>query len=300
SLAQTAACLAYNDTSTSVSNLIYSSSSQGPNRNAWQVSSASLLTVQAVQFYTSNNYLGAGREFMSVEVYDDNQGVPGNLLATGTWRIQAGTNWQGANLSSVLVMQPGTNYWIAFVEPGWSVVPVQPGGFNLPSYRQVGGVWQGATASAIKCRLFCGLLDDQGRVPFGGLCSGVGGNIGTVFANQPPTIGNSAFRFEGTGFAPASLAFLALGFVPSFPTFQIAGTNGCYQSTDGSLTVVGFTGSGNVRAASPDGHVQFNMPLPANPAFVGLYFSAQVAALDPGSVTAIPFVTSNAMQITLY
>jgi hypothetical protein len=46
--------------------------------------------------------------------------------------------------------------------------------------------------------------------------------------------------------------------------------------------------------------VQFDLPLPTSPAFVGLYFSAQLAGLDAGSTAAVPFTTSNAMQVTLF
>ncbi len=299
--AQSAPCLATNDQNTTVSNLIYSSSSAGPNRNAWQITPTSPITVQAVQIFTGNAYIAPTRSFQSIEVWDDNgQGAPGTRLASGTWRIQGPVDWHGANLDAIVVMQANTPYWIAFVDPGWSTVPVEPGGTTMPSARQSGGTWTVGGSGALKARLFCGLLDGQGRVPFGGLCAGAAGNIGTLATPLPPSVGNTAFRFEGSGFSPSTLMFLAMGFQPQFPTFQIPGTAGCYQSTDAAVTVVGFSGAGDVRSSSPYGHVQFDLPLPTSPAFVGLYFSAQLAGLDAGSTAAVPFTTSNAMQVTLF
>lgn len=300
--AQTAPCFATNDLSTSVSNAIYSYSPAAPNTYGWQITPTSPVAVQAIEVYTGNNYTSQVGTHMTVEIWDENvgTGTPQARLAGGTWIINPAIGWQGANLDSVAVLQANTNYWVVFTEPGWSTPPIQPGGTTMASVRLSGGSWVGAGSSALKSRLYCGLLDRTNVVPFGSLCASSTGSIGTMFTNESPMVGNAAFRVEGSGFASGSVAFLVIGMIPLFPSVPIPGTASCFQNTDAMFTVVGTTGTGNVRAPTAAGHTVFAIPLPNSMAYQGFYFAPQLAVLDPGSPAPIPFVTSNALQLTVY
>ncbi len=300
-VAQTPPCFATNDLTTSVSNAIYSYSPAAPNTYAWQITPAAPLAIQALQVFTGNNYTTQVGTFMTVEVWDESTaGTPGTRLAGGTWIIEPTISWQGASLDSVALLQANANYWVVFTEPGWSTPPIEPGGATLASMRLSGGSWVAAGSAALKSRLYCGLLDQANVVPFGTLCTSSTNSIGTMFTNQPPAVGNAAFRVEGTGFAAGSVAFLVIGMIPQFPSVPIPGTASCFQSTDALFTAVGTTGTGNVRATTASGHTSFGIPLPNSAAYQGFYFAPQLAVLDPGSLAPLPFVTSNALQITVY
>lgn len=299
--AQTPPCFATNDLTTSVSNAIYSFSTAAPNTYAWQITPTSPLAIQAIEIFSGNNYTSQVGAYMTIELWDEGAaGTPQTRLAGGTWIINPAIGWQGASLDGVAVLQPNTNYWVVFTEPGWSTPPVEPGGATLPSMRLSSGAWVTAGATALKSRLHCGLLEQTNVVPFGSLCTSSTNSIATMFTNTPPTVGNADFRLEGTGFAPGTIAFMVVGMIPQFPTFPIPGTANCHQSTDPMITVVGSTGTGNVRATTASGHTVFSIPLPSNAAFQGLYFAPQLAALDPTSAASLPFVTSNALQVTVY
>lgn len=295
-------CDAANDQSTSVSAGIYGYLAAAPNRVAWQITPSSVLTVMAAQIFSGNQNTSQVGSFMTLEIFDESPAaLPGNRLAGGTWKINPAVGWQGANLDQTVVMLPATNYWIVWTEPGWSTVPVEPGGTTMPNalfWPSTG--WTSPVQTALKYRLFCSLLEGQGAVPFGPACASTAGAIGTAFTNQLPSVGNTAFRLEGTGFPASSLALLVIGVNPQFPSVPVPGTLGCWLNNDATITLAGATGSGNVRAATAFGHTTFNIPLPANPALAGFYFASQVAAFDVGSTAALPFVTSNSMQITLF
>lgn len=299
-LAQTAPCFGHNDQNTSVSNAIYTYSPAAPNTYGWQITPTTALIVQGVRVFTRNTFGSQVGPHMTLELWDDNPlspGLPGTRLAGGTFRHSDVMSWQGANLDNVAVLLPGTAYWVVLTEPGWSTPPIEPGAATLPWARLTNGVWTSLSPSPLKVQLFCNWLDDQGVVPFGSPCTGSGG-IGTLFTNQPAAVGNTAFRLEGSGFPGGALSFLVLGLTPGFPSIPIPGTANCFQNSAPLLTVVGTTGTGNVRAPAALGHVWFPIPIPAG--MQGVYFSAQLAALDAASTAALPVVTSNALQVTIY
>lgn len=299
---QTAPCFSTNDATNASTNVIYSYSAAAPNSNGWQITPAAPLVVQSRTVYTGNTYTSQVGNFMTLEIWDENPAntLPGTRIAGGTWRINPAKDWQGTNLDMPAVLQANTNYWIVFTEPGWSTPPFQPSGTTMPGARLSGGSWVGAGATALKCRLYCGLLDQQNVASFGAVCTSSTGTFGTLFTNQAPTLGNADFRIEGTGFASGALVFLVLGMVPQYPSIPVPGTANCFQSTDALITLVDFTGTGNVRAPLAFGHATFPIPLPSGAGYLGLYFAPQLAALDPGSLTPIPFVTSNALQVTVF
>ena len=301
--AQITPCLSANDLTTTVTNVIYSFSSAGPNVNAWQITPTATVVGEGLRVFTRNTYQSQVGEYMSVEVWDEdaaNPGVPNNRIAGGTWKSSAIMSWQGANLDHPVVFLANSNYWIVFIDPGWSTPPFEPGGVAMPSMRRVGTAWQAAGSSALKFRLYCSQLETQNAVSFGPPCAAAAGTFGTLFTNESPTLGNANFRLEGTGFPGNAPCLLALGLIPSFPTFGVPGTNNCNQSSDLLITLGGATGIGNVRAPTALGHVVYPFPLPSTPSLTGFYFSAQLVVFDLSATVPLPLVTSNAMQVTLY
>jgi hypothetical protein len=304
SFAQTAPCMAANDQNTSVAGFIYASSTAAPGKHAWQITPTAVTIAQSIRIYTGNNYTSSTGPFMSLEIWDDdpvNPGQPGSRLGGGTWQTEPVKSWQGTNLDDYVIMQPATDYWIVLVEPGWSTPPVEVGGGTMMPYMNgTTGSWIGGTAQALKYRLYCGLLDEQGLVSFGSSCAGSSGAIGTAFAQELPTIGNATFRIEGTGFDAGVPIINVFGITVGFPSVPIPGTASCFANTTADVILNDITGTGDVRASTASGHVAFDFAIPANPALVGFYFASQLAALDVNIGTSLPLVTSNAMRVTVF
>lgn len=300
--AQTAPCFSMNDANNTVSNLIYSSSFAGPNVNAWQITPAAPLVVQSLRILTGNNYPSTGPS-MSLAIWDENPAtsLPGTRLGTGSWATVRPNHWQGCNLDAVVAMQPSTNYWIVFTEPGWSTVPIEPNGIPMNQARLSSGVWTSASTGALKLRLYCGLLDDLDLTPSGSACNAAAGGAGTVFTNDTPMLGNTSFYVEGSGFPGNTLALLLLGLNPNWVSFPLPGGDpSCMLSTDPLTVITGFTGIGDVRAATTLGHVPYPLGIPNINSLVGLNVIVQIAALDPASTYGVPLMTSNALRITVY
>ena len=303
-LAQTAPCMSENDASNAASGAIFGIVNSAPGTWAWQVMPTSALVVESIRTYMGNNYMSQTGEFAKLAIWDDANGVPGTQLAEGTFRLSVAYSWRGCNFDSPVALQPNTPYWIALTEPGWSRTPIQSfGGTNLPMFRYdiITGLWSPMNApEALKYRLYCGKLDDQGVVPFGAACPNSSGSLGTAFTNSPPTVGNSGFLIEGSGFTPGTIVVGVFGVTLGFPSVPFPGAPGCFVSTTADSTISLSAGVGDVRAASPDGHVELPIAIPSSAALVGFYFASQFAALDLTIGTQLPFVTSNALQFTIY
>lgn len=306
--AQTLPCEARNDTTTTTSGAITAAGFTGPGTLAWQFTPSAPIAVQSAQLFTGNALATPG--FMTLELWSDDPatGLPAARLAGGTWRIwpTLASAWQGTNLDAVTVLLPATQYWLVWIEPGFSLIPTEPGGTFGPTARRSGTTWTlQATQHSPKFRLFCNPLDALGLVPAGAPCAQTSGALGTLFANQPPRVGNADFAVEGTGFAAGVPALLVLGVDPTFASTPVTGLPfGCLQHTDVLATVFGATGTGNQRAnaitVGAAGHVTFALPIPANPAFAGFFLGSQLAVLDAGAPAFLPFATSNALRVTVF
>jgi hypothetical protein len=298
--AQTQPCFAMNDQSTSVSNAIYAMGPQ-PNVYGWQFTSPTTLVVQSARIFTGNNYASQVGLYMRLELWshDPVTNLPLARLASGTWQHHVAISWQGANLDAPVVVPASTPFWIVFVDPAWSTVPTQPGGATMPYARFANSVWVTANASALKIRLYCGLLDDQIALPVGAPCANSAG-LGTLFTNESAVIGNAAFAVDGSGFPGNTLALLALGLMPTWPSIPLpGGPTGCMIHTDIASVLSGFTGTGDVRAPTALGHVRFGLAIPSNPVLAGLVVTGQIAALDPVSTFPVPLVSTNALRFQL-
>lgn len=300
--AQTAPCLSENDLSNAVVGSIFGFSSSAPGVYAWEITAPSALVVQSGRVYTTNNYTSQVGPHMKLEIWDEdpsNPGQPGQRLAGGTWRIRIPTSWQGANFDAPVVLQPNAKYWIVLHEPGWSTPPVEPGGVNLPMMRLNGGTWTSMNPEALKYRLYCGYLDGAGVASLGAGCAGSSGSAPATFTNYPANVGTPQFAIEATGFGSGALTIHAFGLVQGYPAIPIPGTPGCFLYTSVDNVSPGYAGTGNVRAQAAFGHVRTALPIPSNSALSGFSFTSQHAALDPGLASPVPFVTTNALQITI-
>jgi hypothetical protein len=302
-LAQTPPCFSLNDTNTTVSTNVTSFGFSGQNTRAWQITPASALAVQAVQLFTANSSL-TGSRFMSVELWSDAGNVPGARLGGGTFKIVNArpASWQGADLDAVVVLLPSTPVWVVWIDPGFSTLPVEPGGaVVVPEMVRNGAAWASSGSSAPKVRVFCNQLDDVYSAPFGIGCPLSTGSLPSVFTNEQPQLGNASFFFETSGNASGAPVFLVLGLNASFVSLPapLLGPS-CYQNTDIVSSVFLSAGTGNTRGPTCAGYASLSVPIPAVPAFAGTVLAVQAVAFDAGSTAPLPFAASNAQRVTLF
>ncbi len=300
--AQAAPCLSENDLSNAVVGSIFGYFSSGPGVWGWEITAPSTLVVQSGRIYTTNNYTSQVGPHMKLEIWDEdpaNPGQPGQRLAGGTWRIRIPTSWQGANFDAPVVMQANTKYWIVLHEPGWSTPPIEPGGSSLPMKRLNGGTWTSMNPEALKFRLYCGYLDGAGVATVGAGCPGSSGGAPATFTNYPANVGTPQFAIEASGFGSGALTIHAFGTVQGYPAIPLPGTPGCFLYTSLDVVNAGSAGTGDVRAQAAMGHVRTPLPIPSSSALSGFSFTSQLASLDPGLASPVPFVTTNALQITI-
>lgn len=306
--AQSLPCIANNDLTTSVSTAITLTGFSGPNVSAFRFTPASTLVLRAAELFTSRT-ITTPSGYMTLEIWDENPAtnLPGTRLAGGTWQAQAalGLDWQGASLDQPAVCIASTNYWLVWRDPGGSRVPYETGGVTMPYATFSGGVWvANATPRALKWRGYCSLLDAQNVLPVGQGCPSSTGRIPVTFTNNAPQIGNAAFQFEGTGFAPGSIGLAILGANPSWVGFPIPGAPaGCSLYADPMVVSTVPIGTGNEQAQHAvgcAGHCWIDLPLPNDPLLLGFVLDAQFAGLDAGSIDPLPFVFGNGLRVTLY
>jgi len=294
-----------NDSTNAASSAFFGISNGSPGTYAWQITPTSTIVVESIETFIRHQYMSQTGEFARLSIWTESSTAtaPSQKLAEGTFRLTNQYSWRGCNFDTPVVLQANTNYWIGLNEPGWTGVPIQSlGGLNLPMMRRdiITGAWSNMNApEAFKYRLYCGKLDRAGVVPFGPACANSSGSLGTAFANSAPVVGNTGFTVEGSGFTPGTLIVGFVGLTPAFPSLPLPGAPGCFVSTTADVTASLAAGVGDVRANSPDGHVEFPISIPNNPALSGFYLAVEFAALDLVIGTALPFVTSNALQITI-
>ena len=299
--AQSAPCMSENDLSNSVVGSIFGNSS-APGVWAWQIAPPTTVVVQSGRIFTGNGYTSSVGPYMELEIWDEDPqtpGQPGSRLAGGTWRIRAIGSWQGTNFDAPVTLQANSLYWVVMTEPGWSTPPVEPGGSNLPMMWLNNGTWTAMSPEALKYRLYCGLLDEQGVVSSAAGCPGSSGRTPSVFANSAPNVPNFQFAIEGTGFDAGALVLHAIGTVANYPTVPIPGAPGCSLRTNLDVVVSGTAGTGDVQSPTASGHVRFAFPIPNVAALSGYYFTSQLASLDLNIGTPLPIVTTNGLQVTL-
>jgi hypothetical protein len=302
-LAQTPPCFSLNDANTTVSKSVTSFGFSGQNTRAWQITPSTALPVQALQLFTANTSL-TGSRFMIVELWSDASGVPGARLAGGTFKIVNArpASWQGADLDAVVVLLPSTPVWVVWIDPGFSTIPVEPGGATVvPEMTRSGAVWTSSGASAPKVRFFCSQLDGAHTAPFGVGCVLSTGGLPSVFTNEQPQLGNAGFFFETSGNPSGAPVFLVLGLDPNFVALPapLLGLY-CYQNTDIVSSVFLSAGTGNTRGPTCAGYASLSVPIPAVPAYLGTVLAAQAVAFDAGSTAPLPFAASNAQRVTLF
>ncbi len=305
--AQTSPCHARNGVSSSIGSALTAIDPNGPNSFAFRTTLGPSGSLQALAICTGNTVTQPG--FMKLEVWYDDPvtNLPLRRWCGGTWQISPalGVAWQGTNLDLDLA---GVSWpvWIVWTEPGGSFEPYEPGGATVPTAQLVNGVWTQVAPAAPKLRFYCGYLDGRNVTLPGspnGRCWGTGG-FGTLFTNQPPSLGNAAFAFEGTNFLPNTIAMLVLGTNPNGLAAVPGLPGGCAIRSAADVIVWRQTGGGDVRAGAglpgAAGHVWFPAPLPANPSLRGLLVTAVAGAWDPGVAWSPPFVVAPPVHVTLF
>jgi len=153
--------------------------------------------------------------------------------------------------------------------------------------------------AALKFRLYCGYLDGAGVATVGAGCPGSSGGAPATFTNYPANVGTPQFAIEASGFGSGALTIHAFGTVQGYPAIPLPGTPGCFLYTSLDVVNAGSAGTGDVRAQAAMGHVRTPLPIPSSSALSGFSFTSQLASLDPGLASPVPFVTTNALQITI-
>ena len=241
---------------------------------------------------------------MTIELWSDAGGVPGARLAGGSFKIVNArpASWQGADLDAVIVLLPSTPVWVVWIDPGFSTIPVEPGGaVVVPEMVRNGTTWSSSGSSAPKVRVFCNQLDDVYSAPFGLGCPLSTGPVPSVFTNEQPQLGNASFFFETSGNPSGAPVFLVLGTDPTFVSLPapLLGPY-CYQNTDIVASVFLTAGTGNTRGPTCAGYASLSVPIPAVVAFAGTVLAAQAVAFDATSTALLPFAASNAQRVTLF
>ncbi len=299
-LAQTPPCIAVNDGPGNTPTL--ATSTPAPKPLALQVTPAATTLVQAARIFTGNTS-GAT---MALELWSHDAATnhPGTRLAGGHWTSSSTDGWQGCNFDASVQLTANTPYWLLWRDPGSSTMPTATSGTAVEARGSVFGQWLFLPPHVAMMRLYCTPLDDQNVTAIGTACAAAAGTLGTLFTNESPTLGNAAFRFEGSGFAVGSVAFFVFGNLSTWPSIliQVPGANpACWQHTSGLVaTSFTVTGGGPANSPAPAGYVSFSFPIPADPGLAGLYIDSQIAAIDPGSQFALPIVTSNGLGVTLF
>ncbi len=297
--AQSAPCLAFNDTTNFASGALSTYGFAGPNRRAWQITTPTAAVIAGIRVYTGNTLL-SGDIFMSLEIYSDSSGLPGTRLGGGTWKIVPASAWQGATLDQPVTLAAGSSAWVVWSDPGFSALPLDSGGLLLPTVTPSGGTWAVAPSSALKVRLYCGPLDGPGIANLGPSCLGGNGSQPAAFTNQTPAVGNASFAVEATGWFSNQPVLLAYGVMPNWvslpnPLLPL----GCAQNTDIVDTLFAVSGSGNSRGPTAAGHVRFALPIPNDPGMLGGFVAFQAAGFDVSAQAIVPLVTTNGVQVTV-
>lgn len=307
--AQSTPCLSLNDATNLANAGITLTSLAGYTAQGWQFIPTGSTVAQSVQLYTGNTQITALRH-MIIEIWTENptNNLPGTRIAGGTWRVSnaLGRAWQGANLDSLVVLQASTPYWLVWHEPGASMLPLDASSspVTVPAAARASSataVWTTRPSSALKFRIFCGQLDQQGVAPYGTPCTASTGRIGTTFTNQPPMVGNANFVFEGTGFTGGALAVIVLGINPGWISAPVPGLpTGCLQHTDILASAFGTVTGATTAGPSGIGCLQFPVGIPNNMVLMGVFVAGQIAGFDSGAAAPLPFSTGNALRVTVY
>ncbi|MBK8097993.1 MAG: hypothetical protein IPK26_12850 [Planctomycetes bacterium] len=302
---QTPPCLAFNDANTNVNaNIVTSYGFGGQNSLAWQITPQTTLAVLAAQIYTRNTAL-TGDRFMMLEIWSDNNGLPGSRITGGAWRIVNARPfaWQGTDFDGVAVLNANTPYWVVWVEPGFSNPPLETGGFDvLPKTQRTGtGAWGAVTNESPKIRLFCNQFDSPHMSMYGPFCFTSGGSLPSVFSNEDPAIGNATFLLETSGSPSGVPVFVALGLDPTYVSNWPGLTPpGCFQNTDIVEALLLTSGTGNSRGPTCASHASVTLAIPADNALIGLTLAAQSVPFDAGAMAPLPFATSSAARFVLF
>lgn len=306
--AQTPPCISANDANNSTTGVISSFSFAGPNGHGWQFTPTQTLVLFSAEVFTANLFL-TNRGFMTLEIWDTNFIFqPGQRLGSGTFEADPslGLEWHGANFDAPITLLSGQTYWFVWIEPGGSEMPIEPGGTTATYVKRSGNSWATqATSTAPKWRGYCTQLDSAAVVPVGFGCPASTGSLPGMISNYEPTVGNSDFQLEASGFLPGTIGLVILGANPGFVGLPVPGAPGCSLVTDALVTLTVATGTGdegsNQFPAGPGfaGHCVFPFAIPANALLSGTVIGSQFAMLDLAIGTPLPLVFSNGLQFTI-
>ncbi|MFT4515353.1 MAG: hypothetical protein ACI89X_003185 [Planctomycetota bacterium] len=306
--AQTPPCISANDTTNNTTGAISSTPFGGGNGHGWQFTPTQTVVLFSAEIITENQFV-SNRGFMSLEIWDTNFIFqPGQRLGGGTFEIDPSLplEWHGANFDIPVVLNAGQTYWFVWIEPGGSELPIEPGGITATYVRRSGAGWATqATSTAPKWRGYCSQLDSAAVAPVGFGCPTSAGTLPGMMTNYEPTVGNTDFQLEASGFLPGTVGLMILGTNPGWVSLPVPGAPGCSLVTDALVTLTVTTGTGNEASSQQPigpgfaGHCVFPFAIPANALLSGTVIGSQFAMLDLAIGTPLPLVFSNGLQWTI-
>jgi len=306
---QSAPCESLNDANTVVSTGLTFSPFVGsnPNSTAYQFSPANTIAVQSAAIFTASPLHD---DYMRIEIWSDDtvNNEPMARMAVGTFfsAMSANARWLGANLDTTVVLNPGTNYWINWIESGASIPPEEPGGVALSRrQRSASNPWGTLGSGELKFRLFCGPLDAQGVANEGSGCAASNLQIATTHTNDAAMSLNGGFGVEGNNLPAGASVVLLVGIDSNFSSTPLTSfPAGCQLNTDIAAFVAGTAGTAEIGDQPttprpvPFGFLRFSLPLTT--VQQGAYFSVQCFGLDMGAAAVVPFVSTNGVRVTTF
>lgn len=255
-----------------------------------QFSPAATMKVRAVRIFTGEK-VGT----MSLAIYDDFADVPGTSLSSMTFDSQLPVGFQGGELTTPLVLQGGTKYWLAWGTIAGAQSPITPPAAELGQRFRVsldgGATWGDLLQSQerhFKFQLICDC--PTLATTFGLGCDGSGGFVPNLRADDCAIAGNNLtitidqglggstallFFGVGQGLAPilgTDCSLVVLPLLPLVVNLPLAGVG----PGAGTITVFG--------------------PLP--PSALGATFNLQTLIPDDG--VARGFAATNALGVFVY
>lgn len=224
--------------------------------------------------------------------HDAAANAPGTALGDGSWQMCTRNGWQGALLTTPVVLLQGQTFWVVWGPQNGaqaSAANIGPGAQEYRGSFNGGASWNGPFSSRQwKFRIWTGVAGHYEI--YGQGCVGSAGIPRLCWSGMPLT--GSSFDLHLSDVPSGALAILTFGFSDSMSGQQTLpfdlggfGAPGCQVLAEqlvNTFTTVGPSGTAVVPAT-----------FPANPGLVGLQLVNQYYCLDPAANT-LGLTASNA------
>lgn len=173
------------------------------------------LVITRLEVFTGGK---SGASAMSVWSHDAANNQPLTQLGSGNFSEVAAIGWQGANLTTPVVILPNTDFWFGWTPVGGENTPTEGNSTNPPppgaqTYRATfnnGASWNGPFVQhQWKLKIWCAGSTPGSVSLFGTACRGSNAKLPAISFTSVPTIGQtySITLANATPSQPAALGF---------------------------------------------------------------------------------------------